>query len=158
MGRIEKICFDLKDQEATLDFGQKLARLLMRSAEYPTVMFRGPLGAGKTTMIRGIVSGLPGGAEAEVSSPSFNILNIYPTTPETAHFDLYRLEGAGLDPESEDILFEGNRLVLVEWSELLPARLMPEQALVLEIQIKKDHRVVQLSSVGQVQLDLESIG
>lgn len=123
-----KILFDLKDEDETLSLGRGLAKIFIRLDKYPAVLFSGPLGAGKTTMIRGIVDALPGGGEAAVSSPSFNILNIYPTTPEVAHFDLYRLEGLGLDPESEDILLEENMLVLVEWSEFLPGDLQPENS------------------------------
>ena len=57
----------------------------------------GELGAGKTTLVRGLVEALPGGQDAEVASPSFNLVNLYPTQPETAHVDLYRCEGAPLD-------------------------------------------------------------
>jgi len=58
------------------------------------LLLSGALGAGKTTLVRGLVSALPGAELAEVSSPSFNIVNIYPTTPQVAHFDLYRVVGS----------------------------------------------------------------
>jgi tRNA threonylcarbamoyladenosine biosynthesis protein TsaE len=57
------------------------------------VLLRGDLGSGKTTFVRGLVAALPGGEEAEVASPSFNLVNVYPTRPEVVHMDLYRLRG-----------------------------------------------------------------
>lgn len=135
-----KISFDLKDEHETLSLGAGLAEIFMRLDKYPAVLFSGPLGAGKTTMIRGIVGALPGGGDAAVSSPSFNILNIYPTTPEAAHFDLYRLEGLGLDPESEEILLNEKMLVLVEWSEFLPRDLRPENSVQVNLLVRDSGR------------------
>jgi tRNA threonylcarbamoyladenosine biosynthesis protein TsaE len=139
-----KISFDLKDEGETLSLGAGLAEIFMLLDKYPAVLFSGPLGAGKTTMIRGIVKALPGGGDAAVSSPSFNILNIYPTTPETAHFDLYRLEGLGLDPESEDILLNENMLVLVEWSEFLPRGQRPENSVQVSLFMRDSGRRAEL--------------
>jgi tRNA threonylcarbamoyladenosine biosynthesis protein TsaE len=139
-----KISFDLKDEDETLSLGAGLAEIFMRLDKYPAVLFSGPLGAGKTTMIRGIVGTLPGGGDAAMSSPSFNILNIYPTIPETAHFDLYRLEGLGLDPESEEILLNENMLVLVEWSEFLPRDLWPEDSVQVNLFIRDSVRRAEL--------------
>ena len=140
----ERILFFLEDEQKTLNLGQRLAETLIGLDEYPALLFTGPLGAGKTTIIRGIVQELPGGEDAEVSSPSFNILNIYPTKPETAHFDLYRLEGRGLDPESEDILFDEDKFILVEWSEFLPKDLWPDNFIWVELGLHECGRLLEM--------------
>lgn len=145
------LSFFLKDQSRTVYLGQKLADYFMHMGKYPVLLFAGPLGAGKTTMIRGIVQSLPGGRYAEVSSPSFNILNIYPTSPETAHFDLYRLEGGDLDPESEEILFDESRLVLVEWSQHLPEDFRPADSMKIILSFEGRGRKAQIVA-GDEQL------
>lgn len=138
----------LRDESKTLAFGQGLARLFQESGIYPAILFKGELGAGKTTMIRGIVNALPGGQDSEVSSPSFNILNIYPAEPEVAHFDLYRLEGRNMDPESEDILLDRTRLVLVEWSEFLPEWAVPDNVLFINLRIDRSGRLAEIKAIG----------
>lgn len=142
--------FFLTDESQTLAFGQGLVRIFQESGRYPAILFKGELGAGKTTMIRGIVRALPGGEEAEVSSPSFNILNIYPAEPEVAHFDLYRLEGGKMDPESEDILLDKSRLVLVEWSDFLPEWAMPDDALLINLRIDRSGRMAEVKAIGDI--------
>lgn len=124
----------------TLRLGRVLALALAARPEARTLLLSGGLGAGKTTLVRGLVEALPGGDDAEVSSPSFNICNMYPTRPETAHYDLYRLEqapGAALAVADDALLdlleTEGPRraLVIVEWAERLPADVLPPDRLEL---------------------------
>jgi tRNA threonylcarbamoyladenosine biosynthesis protein TsaE len=124
----------------TLRLGRVLALALAAQPGARTLLLSGGLGAGKTTLVRGLVEALPGGDDAEVSSPSFNICNMYPTRPETAHYDLYRLEqapGAALAVADDALLdlleTEGPRraLVIVEWAERLPANVLPPDRLEL---------------------------
>lgn len=124
----------------TLRLGRALALALAARHGARTLLLSGGLGAGKTTLVRGLVEALPGGDNAEVSSPSFNICNMYPTRPETAHYDLYRLEPppgathAAADDALLDLLeTEGPRrvLVIVEWAERLPADVLPPDRLEL---------------------------
>ena len=130
----------LPGHDDTLRLGRTLARVLAAEAGARTLLLTGGLGAGKTTLVRGLVEALPGGDAAEVSSPSFNICNMYPTRPETAHYDLYRLEqapGAALAVADDALLdlleTEGPRraLVIVEWAERLPADVLPPDRLEL---------------------------
>jgi tRNA threonylcarbamoyladenosine biosynthesis protein TsaE len=99
------------DQE-TAAFGEKLA-VLSRSGD--VIALSGPLGVGKTTLVRGFLAGL--GHLDEVPSPTFAIVQPYQATnPPAWHVDLYRvndpseLEELGLDAASDAVM-------LVEWPE-----------------------------------------
>ncbi len=97
------------------------------------VLLRGPLGAGKTTLARGIAQGLGLKDPSLVNSPSFTIVNIYHGLCPIYHVDLYRLEGArdlysiGLD---DFIGLDG--VTIVEWSERLTEQF--DDAIVIEFE------------------------
>ena len=109
----------LKDSQATEKFGRALAGRL-RAGD--VVALFGDLGAGKTTLARGLLEGL--GHLGDVASPTFPIVQTY-DPPDTRlpvwHVDLYRIEHAaeleelGLD----EALVDG--VLLIEWPERLPA-------------------------------------
>ncbi|QLC21572.1 tRNA (adenosine(37)-N6)-threonylcarbamoyltransferase complex ATPase subunit type 1 TsaE [Parasphingopyxis sp. CP4] len=111
----------LEDEEATVAFGASIAPTLRQG---DAVALFGDLGAGKTTLARGILQGL--GLNSEAPSPTFAIVQPY-DAPETRipvwHVDLYRLE----DPDEalELGLDEARREVamLIEWPERLGANL-----------------------------------
>ena len=107
---------------ATEAFGARLAPLLRRG---DIVALHGDLGAGKTTLARGILAGL--GHEGEVPSPTFAIVQPYEDLSLPVwHVDLYRIEDpaelAGL--ALEEALEDG--ALLIEWPERLGASLWPE--------------------------------
>ena len=81
------------------------------------VLLAGPLGAGKTTFVRGLARGV--GSMAHVASPTFQLVRVYPGRIALAHVDLYRLEaGAELaDLGLEELLDQG--AVVVEWGDRL---------------------------------------
>lgn len=111
--------FILKDADDTIALGRMLAEAMSCSSVRDLYLFA-DLGGGKTTLTRGFVSALPGGENAEVASPSFTLCNIYPTRPEVLHADLYRLsEGAYLPEDMEELMDEGNALLVLEWPEYL---------------------------------------
>ncbi|BFR48638.1 tRNA (adenosine(37)-N6)-threonylcarbamoyltransferase complex ATPase subunit type 1 TsaE [Nitratidesulfovibrio sp. HK-II] len=148
----------LPGHDDTLRLGRTLARALAAEAGARTLLLTGGLGAGKTTLVRGLVEALPGGDAAEVSSPSFNICNMYPTRPETAHYDLYRLEqapGAALAVADDALLdlleTEGPRraLVIVEWAERLPADVLPPDRLELTWLPAKHGRLITAFARGE---------
>lgn len=142
------LLLSLADTEATLEFGRVLAEGLSAEPGF-AILLEGDLGAGKTTLVRGLVSALPGGGEAEVSSPSFTICNLYPTRPEVAHFDLYRQEGAAPDDQYCESLESPSTLVVVEWAQYLASRDLPENVLRLTWQPAEAGRLVKLEAVGR---------
>ena len=141
----------LTDADQTLALGAALARALAHSrcatgGPVP-LLLSGPLGAGKTTLVRGLVGALPGAHEAEVSSPSFNIVNLYPTRPQVAHFDLYRV--AGHPPEEFlDAAEDGRTLVVAEWIEHLANNLWPREALHLRWTPATTGRALEIRALG----------
>tara|TARA_R110000824_G_scaffold147293_2_gene316744 strand:+ start:117 stop:560 length:444 start_codon:yes stop_codon:yes gene_type:complete len=108
----------LDNEDATLDIGRKLGALLRPGDK---IALSGTLGAGKTTLARGILQGLDYGGE--VPSPTFAIVQSY-EPPETrlpvAHIDLYRIEDPEEIPELglEDMLVDG--AMIVEWPDRMP--------------------------------------
>ena len=109
----------LADADATEAFGRMLAARL-RAGD--AVALFGALGAGKTTLSRGVLRGL--GHAGDVASPTFPIVQVY-APPDTRlplwHVDLFRIEHAG---EFEELGLDDARehaAILIEWPERLPA-------------------------------------
>ncbi|WP_319544084.1 tRNA (adenosine(37)-N6)-threonylcarbamoyltransferase complex ATPase subunit type 1 TsaE [uncultured Pseudodesulfovibrio sp.] len=119
----------LPNAEATLELGIFLANRVKKMPNPPSLLLQGDLGSGKTTLVRGFVESLPGSEMAEVSSPSFNIFNLYPTTPPVAHFDLYRLEDMPPDDSLFEQLEDPETITIIEWIQFLDRELWPEEAL-----------------------------
>ena len=105
--------------EETIALGRKLAAML---APPKLILLRGELGAGKTTLVKGIAEGFHAASADNVTSPTFTLVHEY-HGPEVSvyHIDLYRvdtprqLETLGLD----DLIAE-NSVLLVEWGEKFP--------------------------------------
>jgi tRNA threonylcarbamoyladenosine biosynthesis protein TsaE len=102
--------------EETIAFGRTLSRLL---APPKLVLLRGDLGAGKTTLIKGIAAGFEAASEEDVTSPTFTLVHEYRgPLANLYHIDLYRvdtprqLETLGLD----DLVAEDS-ILLIEWGE-----------------------------------------
>jgi tRNA threonylcarbamoyladenosine biosynthesis protein TsaE len=113
----------IPDPPAMAAFGRRLADLLFPGAVIGLV---GPLGAGKTFLVRAIAEGLGLADRLAVSSPTFVLIQEYPTRPPIYHFDAYRLRSAAefLDLGAQEY-FDGLGVCLVEWAdrvtEFLPA-------------------------------------
>jgi tRNA threonylcarbamoyladenosine biosynthesis protein TsaE len=108
--------FTTKSAEETIALGRELAALL---APPKIVLLRGNLGAGKTTIVKGIAQGFQAAEEEDVTSPTFTLIHEYRGPKATLyHIDLYRvdtqreLETLGLD----DLMTE-NSVLLIEWGE-----------------------------------------
>lgn len=101
--------------EETIEHGRKIGAAL----KPPTlILLSGDLGAGKTTLTKGIVSGLRAAKEEDITSPTFTLVHKYQGERRAYHVDLYRIvsfhdfETLGL----EDV-FSEEAVVIVEWSE-----------------------------------------
>ncbi len=102
--------FQVDSEEKMVGMGQALARCLLPGER---ILMQGELGAGKTTLVRGIARGL--GFEGRVTSPTFTIMNIYPAAMPVYHLDFYRLHGQEkLDQEWEES-FYGDGVTMIEW-------------------------------------------
>ncbi len=126
---------DLPDEAAALAFGRRLAAVLRPG---DAITLSGPLGAGKTTIARGLLAAL--GLEGEAPSPSYAIVQSY-APPEVRlpvlHVDLYRIEEEGelLELGLDDARYDG--ALLVEWPERVSARVFPD-ALRLTLVVAED--------------------
>lgn len=124
-------------------------RLLAEGRRYPTWLFDGEIGAGKTTLIKALCRAL--GVVSPVQSPTFSIVNEY-TTHEghsVYHFDCYRLrnEAEALDIGIEEYFYSGN-YCFVEWPERI-ASLWPATYYQVRISADSDgRRTVKASVVG----------
>jgi tRNA threonylcarbamoyladenosine biosynthesis protein TsaE len=118
----------------TIALGRELAQSFPRRA---AVLLIGNLGAGKTTLAKGIVEGLGAADPDEVSSPTFTLIHEH-GGGRVYHIDLYRLEEPrqvatlGLDE-----IFDREAVVLVEWGERFP-QLMPEQRIEIRLRASGD--------------------
>jgi tRNA threonylcarbamoyladenosine biosynthesis protein TsaE len=129
----------------TIELGRKLAGELPRRG---VVLLIGNLGAGKTTLAKGIVSGLGAAEPEDVASPTFTLIHEY-GGGRVYHIDLYRLEEArevrtlGLEE-----LFERDALVLVEWGERFPA-LMPQERVEIRLRaLEGEERKIEVTGAG----------
>ena len=115
-------------EDATIALGEQLAKMLPPQR---AVLLIGNLGAGKTTMAKGIVRGLGAAEPEEVSSPTFTLIHEY---GRVYHIDLYRLdEPREVATLGLDDLFDREAIVLIEWGERFPQLLPAER---MEIRIR----------------------
>jgi tRNA threonylcarbamoyladenosine biosynthesis protein TsaE len=138
------VTYETHSEDETIELGRKIAATLPAHA---VVLLIGNLGAGKTTLAKGIVSGLNAAAPEEVSSPTFTLVHEY--GGGVYHIDLYRLETErevttiGLDE-----IFDRARAVLIEWGERFP-QLMPRPRTEIRFVIESEYaRIISLDSVS----------
>jgi tRNA threonylcarbamoyladenosine biosynthesis protein TsaE len=108
--------FETHSAEETTDLGRRLARQLKPGG---IVLLRGDLGAGKTTMVKGIAEGLQAADAGDVTSPTFTLIHEY-RGPEVTlyHIDLYRIDTQReLDTLALDDLMDEKHILLIEWGE-----------------------------------------
>jgi tRNA threonylcarbamoyladenosine biosynthesis protein TsaE len=131
--------FETASEEETIAVGRTIGRMLRRPV---AVLLTGKLGAGKTTLAKGIVDGLGAAQPEEVSSPTFTLIHEY--RDGVYHIDLYRLE---TDREVATIgleeLFDRDAIVLIEWGERF-RHLIPEPRIEIRIEAQGDRRELRL--------------
>ena len=127
--------------EETIAFGRTLAELLTPPK---LVLLRGDLGAGKTTLVKGIAAAFEAAAEEDVTSPTFTLVHEYRgPRAKLYHIDLYRIDTQReLDTLALDDFREGNTILLMEWGEKFP-RLVRERdvEIVLEREGENGRRI-----------------
>lgn len=141
---MSELTLNVMGEEAMTQLGSRLAKV---TAGVGVIFLEGDLGAGKTTLSRGIIRGL--GHEGAVKSPTFTLVEPYETGDVRAfHFDLYRL----VDPEELEYMgvrdyFDGNVLCLIEWPQR-GAGFLPKPDLTITIRPHEQGRSVTLSPQG----------
>ena len=139
----------IPDEGTMLRFGKKLAEVLVKQPKDNAIVlyFNGDLGAGKTTLTRGMVQGL--GYQGNVKSPTYTLVEEYNIAGKMIyHFDLYRLA----DPEELEFIGfyeyqdEPNSLVIIEWASRAEGYLTKPNVIIdikrLENDAQTNHREV----------------
>ena len=137
---------EVQNESEMKAFGARLGALLTGGEILELV---GDVGAGKTTLTKGIGEGL--GIDEDIQSPSFTISRIYDTTHGTrlAHYDFYRLQDAGImASELHDTLQDPHAITIIEWADIVSG-ILPDDRLTI--------RIMPLSEAGR-RLDLRASG
>jgi len=117
----------------TIALGERLGREIARGV----VLLIGNLGAGKTTLAKGMAQGLGAAAAEEVSSPTFTLIHEY-GGGRVYHIDLYRLdEPREVESLGLDELYDRDALILIEWGERFP-KLLPKSRTEIRIHTLPD--------------------
>ena len=118
--------------EETIAFGRSLAAELSPPL---IVLLRGDLGAGKTTLVKGIAEGFGAARAEDVTSPTFTLVHEYRGSDITLyHIDLYRIDTQrDLETLGLDDLLTPNSILLIEWGEKFP-RLQRDQNLEITLE------------------------
>lgn len=131
----------LQNEEETIAFGKKLGALLEPG---DLITMEGDLGAGKTTMTKGI--GVALGVTRVINSPTFNILKGYQGRYPLYHIDAYRLEGANQELGFEEY-YDGDGVCVIEWARYIEEEL-PRERLALTFTCLDEGRELQLEAFG----------
>ena len=125
-----------------MELGRRLAGELPPRG---VVLLIGNLGAGKTTLAKGIVSGLGVAEPDDVSSPTFTLIHEY-GEGRAYHIDLYRLEEARqVESLGLDELFDRDAMVLIEWGERFPQFLPARRTEIRMRALGDDEREIEVS-------------
>src|ERR1051326_1672629 len=108
--------FETHSAEETTQLGRQLAQELEAGG---VVLLRGDLGAGKTTLIKGVAEGFQAASAEDVTSPTFTLIHEYRGSEITLyHIDLYRIDTQReLDTLALDDLMDAKSILLIEWGE-----------------------------------------
>jgi tRNA threonylcarbamoyladenosine biosynthesis protein TsaE len=133
----------IKSEKEMIELGKKIGEKLDRNS---VITLSGDLGAGKTTLTKGIGQALQ--VPSVINSPTFTILKIHEGKYPLYHMDVYRISKDSGDDDLEEF-FEMDGVAVVEWAENIDY-LLPQELIKIEIEILPDSsRKVSISSFGQ---------
>ena len=136
--------FETHGEDETIELGRRIAATLPTRA---VVLLIGNLGAGKTTLAKGIISGLGAAEPEDVTSPTFTLIHEY-GEGRVYHIDLYRLDRAEqLATLGLDEIFDREAVVLIEWGERFP-QLLPSERTEIRIEpVNEDSRRIEITGI-----------
>ena len=143
----ESLTIEIPDLDATMAFGRRLAELLFPGAVLALV---GPLGAGKTLLVRAVALGLGISDSRVVSSPTFVLIQEYEARLPIYHFDAYRLrtEAEFFDLGAHEY-FEGKGVCLVEWADRVEACLPRDYLRITILPMSETRRRIVVQGLGE---------
>jgi tRNA threonylcarbamoyladenosine biosynthesis protein TsaE len=132
------------NQDETREVGHKLAALLPNGS---VVLLKGDLGAGKTTLVRGVAEAL--GITEKITSPTFNIMKLYlKGSKPLVHIDAYRLEDHNVDIGLDEFIGIDRGLTFIEWPDYIK-NLIPDNAIIINIKnIGNDDREINIEGIS----------
>ncbi|HET9086298.1 MAG TPA: tRNA (adenosine(37)-N6)-threonylcarbamoyltransferase complex ATPase subunit type 1 TsaE [Acidobacteriaceae bacterium] len=152
----QEYVFASHSSEETIALGREISRLL---APPKVIILRGDLGAGKTTLVKGIAAALGAAEPEEVTSPTFTLIHEYAgrsverenlgATVLLYHLDLYRIEvQRQLDTLGIEELMTPQSLVLIEWGEKFPSVVAKSDGEIVMESLQGDERRITLRLRG----------
>jgi tRNA threonylcarbamoyladenosine biosynthesis protein TsaE len=137
----------IDDLSATDALGARLGQSLFPGA---VVALVGPLGAGKTHLVRAIAVGLGIANSSAVTSPTFVLIQEYPARLPIYHFDAYRLSGVAEFLELGALeYYEMGGVCLIEWADRVERALPAEHLLIQIVPVDADRREFQITARGE---------
>lgn len=123
------LTYQTNSAEETINIGEKIGSLLHKG---DIIAMQGTLGAGKTTITKGIAKAL--GIDENITSPTFCLISEYEGKMPLYHMDVYRLDGGEdfINLGVEDMLY-GEGVSIIEWSEKVMEEL-PKKAIILRLE------------------------
>ena len=137
-----KLKLIIKSEDMMQDLGSIIGSLC-----YPKIVLamNGDLGAGKTTLTKGIGKAL--GIKRVINSPTFTIMKVYEGNMPLYHLDVYRIEDSNTDFELEEY-FELDGVSVVEWADNIKD-LLPNDTIYLTFNINEErHRIIEFESTN----------
>ncbi|HEU5122057.1 MAG TPA: tRNA (adenosine(37)-N6)-threonylcarbamoyltransferase complex ATPase subunit type 1 TsaE [Candidatus Saccharimonadales bacterium] len=138
--------FEVHDETEMKQFGARLGGLLGGGEIIELI---GDVGAGKTTLTKGIADGLA--IDEDVQSPSFTISRVYDARDnlQLAHYDFYRLQDAGImASELQETLHDPNTITIVEWADIVSGVLSEDRLSIYITPISETARKLELKAGG----------